>query len=348
MNVRLTHGDGKLPNLALMKLAHWHRLKGDTVVFTRSAARDLLDLPHYDRVYGAFVFDTSADKLARFREAWPGAIVGGTGSGSAVTVEQAVGETEYERYDYSIYPGETRSIGFTARGCRLSCKFCSVPLKEGRPRPVNAIAEIWRGGTHPRDVILLDNDFFGQPAEQWRARVREIMDGGFRVAFIQGLNTRLLDDEAAEALGALWDGRHLYDGDFTTKRLYTAWDNLKDEGTFFAGIDRLERAGISPRRIFVYMLIGFDKRETWTRLFHRFNRMVERGLLPYPMVYKDKAKTLPLGGWNEPIEHRTLGEFQRWVLRGAYRNKTNPVPFADYDVNAKGTVDVRNHGDLFE
>ncbi len=25
MNVRLTQIDGKLPNLALMKLAHWHR-----------------------------------------------------------------------------------------------------------------------------------------------------------------------------------------------------------------------------------------------------------------------------------------------------------------------------------
>ena len=28
MRVRLTHLDGKLPNLALMKLAHWHRSLG--------------------------------------------------------------------------------------------------------------------------------------------------------------------------------------------------------------------------------------------------------------------------------------------------------------------------------
>ena len=27
MNIRLTHIDGKLPNLTLMKLAHWHSFR---------------------------------------------------------------------------------------------------------------------------------------------------------------------------------------------------------------------------------------------------------------------------------------------------------------------------------
>lgn len=35
MNIRLTQIDGALPNLALMKLAHWHRSKGDEVTLTR-------------------------------------------------------------------------------------------------------------------------------------------------------------------------------------------------------------------------------------------------------------------------------------------------------------------------
>ncbi|KAA0571106.1 radical SAM protein [Azospirillum sp. Sh1] len=340
--VRVTHGDGKLPNLALMKIVHWHRTRGDDVVFTWSAERDLLDRPHYDRVYGSFTFSTSADKVSRFRATWPDAIIGGTGSSTPITVEQIIGLPEYEHYDYSVYPAETRSIGFTARGCRLSCKFCVVPTKEGRPRSVNTIADIWRGGDLPRHLILLDNDFFGQPAEQWRARIREIAEGGFRVCFMQGINTRLIDDEAAEALASI----QYYDDGFKHRRLYTAWDNLKDEQVFFRGVERLERAGIRPYRLFVYMLVGFDKHETWARLFHRFNRMVERGLLPYPMVYGDRTRTLPLGGWNEPIEHRTLGEFQRWVIRGAYRANP-PIPFRDYDVSAKGPRGIR-HPQLFE
>lgn len=40
-NVRLTQIDGALPNLALMKLAHWHRARGDTVTLTRDIERDL-------------------------------------------------------------------------------------------------------------------------------------------------------------------------------------------------------------------------------------------------------------------------------------------------------------------
>src|SRR6266436_1647510 len=36
--------------------------------------------------------------------------------------------------DYSLYPKFTGSLGFTQRGCRLSCKFCVVPIKEGKNR----------------------------------------------------------------------------------------------------------------------------------------------------------------------------------------------------------------------
>ena len=68
---------------------------------------------------------------------------------------------------------------------------------------------------------------------------------------------------------------------FTVRRLYTAWDNLGDEERFFRGVDTLERHGIHPRNLLVYMLVGYDKRETWERVCHRFNRMVATfGLTP--------------------------------------------------------------------
>jgi hypothetical protein len=64
MKVRLTQIDGALPNLALMKLSHFHRSRGDEVHFTRSVDRDLFD-PAYDRVYGSVLFDFSGDRLER-------------------------------------------------------------------------------------------------------------------------------------------------------------------------------------------------------------------------------------------------------------------------------------------
>ena len=326
MIVRLTQIDGKLPNLALMKLAHHHR--GDQIHFTKHVERDMLE-PEYDRVYGSAIFSYSADPVASFRRSFPSAVIGGTWNlADNTTVEQALGIEESEAWDYSIYPGFDASIGFTQRGCRLKCGFCVVPKKEGKPRSVNSIASIWRGSPYPKHIHLLDNDFFGQPREQWEARLDEIRSGGFKVCWNQGINIRMIDTTSAAALASVgcWD-----DG-FKTRRLYTAWDNIGDEERFFRGVDTLEDAGIHPRNLLVYMLVGYDKRETWERVMYRFNRMVEREIRPYPMVYGNRERTLPLGGCNQRLERRTLSEFQRWAIRKAYTF----IPFEHYDVNAKG------------
>jgi hypothetical protein len=48
MRIRLTQIDGKLPSLALMKLAHYRRTRGDEVYFTRHIERQRGE-PAYDR-----------------------------------------------------------------------------------------------------------------------------------------------------------------------------------------------------------------------------------------------------------------------------------------------------------
>lgn len=305
--VRLTQIDGKLPNLALMKLASWHRAQGHDVFFTRRVEPDMFE-PEYDRVYGSAIFSFSQARQERFLAAWPGAIIGGTGSGIPATVESIVGD--WKEVDYSDYPAFRPSLGFTQRGCRLKCKFCVVPAKEGKPQSVNTVAEIWRGPGHPKQILLLDNDFFGQP--DWRERIREIVDGRFKVSLNQGINVRLIDDEAAEALASI----EYRDDGFQRRRLYTAWDNLKDERVFFRGVERLEKAGIPSRHLMAYMLIGWAPDETWERILYRFERMVEAGIKPYPMVYGDRPD---------------LKRFQRWVVTGLYR----AVPWADYDAGRK-------------
>lgn len=317
MRVKLVQIDGKLPNLALMQLASWHKARGDEVVYTRDTHKDLLDDP-FDRVYGSAIFKFSADKIARLRASFPDAIIGGTGSDSTRTVEDVICG-EWPSYDYSLYPAYQASLGFTQRGCRLACKFCVVPGKEGKARSVAAIADIWRGDGHPKKLHLLDNDFFGQPEDQWRARIAEIRDGGFKVCLNQGINVRHLSPAAADALASV----EYRDDSFSERRVYTAWDNLKDEEIFFRGIDMLEAAGIPSKRVMAYMLIGYDKRETWDRIWHRFNRMVERGVEPYPMVFDCRA--------TDPQRYREMKRMQRWVVTGLYR----AVRFEDYDANKK-------------
>jgi hypothetical protein len=334
MHVRITHIDGKLPNLALMAIAHIHRRRGDEIYFSRDVERGLFE-PNYGHVYGSCLFLFSLRRLTRFRLSFPDAIIGGTGVGSStatqigtnqlsLTVENTVGEPD--GLDYSIYPDFAASIGFTQRGCRLSCKFCVVPTKEGKNRAVKSIAEIWRGPGYARKLHLLDNDFFGQPREQWRARIQEIRDGGFRVCLNQGINVRLLDDEAAEALGSI----EYRDDQFQRRTLYTAWDNFRDEEIFFAGIDRLERAGIPAHHVMAYMLIGFDSTETWDRIWHRFQRMVEREIRPYPMVY-DRSRS-------------DLLCFQRWVITGLYRI----VPWNEYRRSTKSEESLKAYREMTE
>ena len=364
MKVRLTQIDGKLPNLALMKLAHWHKAQGDEVFFTRHIEADLFE-PRYDRIYGSAIFTFSTGRVRQFQAAFPDAIVGGTYNlCDNRTVEDLLGLEEYEHYDYSILPHYRNpplekddkqflgSIGFTQRGCRLRCGFCVVPKKEGKARSVNSIYDIWRGEPWPRHLHLLDNDFFGQPREHWQARLSEILSGKFSMCLNQGINTRMIDDESAEALGSIvrTEGCGLYDDSFSIPRLYTAWDNLKDEERFFRGVDTLERHGIPPSMLLVYMLIGYDPLETWERLFHRLHKMVERQILPYPMIYeRERKRGLPLGNltslsfempgtkietrWliedptHPSLARRTLQDFQRWAIRKYYRI----VAFDQYD-----------------
>ena len=308
MNVRLTQIDGTLPNLALMRLASFHRERGDAITFTRSVRRDMFE-PDYGRVYGSAIFKFSAARIDRLRTEWPDAIIGGTGTGTTDTIEPIVGN--HAALDYSLYPDFTASIGFTQRGCRLACKFCVVPTKEGKPRAEHTVADIWRGAPWPKNLHLLDNDFFGGP--DWQDRIAEIRDGGFRVSFTQGINVRAVTPEVAAAIASI----EYRDDGFSRRRLYTAWDNLKDGDVFFRGVDTLEAAGVPASHLMTYMLVGFDKRETWERIFHRFDRMVARGIRPYPMVFDNSR--------------RDLKRFQRWVVTGLYR----AVPFSDYDAGAK-------------
>jgi len=167
----------------------------------------------------------------------------------------------------------------------------------------------------------------------------EIRDGGFKVAFNQGINIRVVTDEIAAEVASV----EYRDDQFKRRRIYTAWDNLGDEDQFFRGVDRFERAGIPGSHLMAFMLVGFDPQETWARVFHRFERMVARGIRPYPMPYGDKRRTLPLGGINRRLERKTLGDFQRWVATGLYRDPS--TPFAAYAVNALPRL--RDQPDLF-
>tara|TARA_R110001583_G_scaffold126974_2_gene278581 strand:- start:449 stop:1432 length:984 start_codon:yes stop_codon:yes gene_type:complete len=326
MKIRLTHLDGKIPNLALMKLSHWHKSRDDEVYFTKRSRKDMFE-PEYDRVYGSSIFTFSEKKQKRFLIDFPKAIVGGTGFDNGITIERLINQPVYEKYDYDIYPDFEHSIGFSQRGCRLKCKFCVVSKKEGVNVHSNWIDEIYRGEPYPKNLLLLDNDFFGQP--DWKKKAKQIIDGGYKVSFNQGINIRLIDDQAAETLPEI----KYYDPKFKARRLYTAWDNLGDEKIFLKGAEKLAKNGIPMNHLMVYMLIGFKKNETWDDIFYRFKMLVDLGCLPYPMVYNNKD--------------RQLKKFQRWVIMRHHQF----IPWEEYNVSVRyvgGSSKDSNQTSLFD
>ncbi len=109
MRVRLTQLDGSLPNIALMRLSHWHKAQGDTVHFSKSVFPELWEPKEYDRVYASALFHNSADNVGDFLREWPEAIVGGTWNhapgqpytGPRTESYHGVG---YANQDYALYP----------------------------------------------------------------------------------------------------------------------------------------------------------------------------------------------------------------------------------------------------
>lgn len=326
MNVRLLHLDGKLPNIALMRIAAHHLEQGDEVTLVRAESpaaveRGLFADP--DLIYASSIFTRTLPVARRLKEVYPKAIVGGTGFDMSLTLAD-IGITTKKQH-YGIYPKFKDSIGFTQRGCRLKCKFCVVPQKEGDVVAEQSIYQIWRGDPYPRNIMLLDNDFFGQ--EKWRDRIREIEVGKFKVCFSQGINARMLTDEAAEAIASI----RYYDDSFTDRRIYTAWDNLGDEKRLFAGLNALVRYGVKPDQIMVYMLVGYWPGETHELREIRRRKLREFGCRPYPMPF---------------VRTQELVAYQRWIVR-RLDLKVSWEEFAKVNFQASN-LKPEEHGSLFE
>ena len=183
MKIALYDVDSAIPNLAIMKLSAFHKREGDEVF-------KYIPLIHstYDRIYAAKVFKFS--DASRITEDM---ISGGTGLDLKTELPE---EIDRMVPDYSFYDFP-HSIGFTMRGCRFDCSFCVVPRKEGRPYSSNTIQEIWTQ-RDSKFLILLDNDFFGNP--EWKDRIDEIIRLKLRVNFSQGLNIRIISESQAQAL----------------------------------------------------------------------------------------------------------------------------------------------------
>lgn len=195
------------PNIALAKIARFHKEHGDDVEWYSPFSE------HYDWVYMSKVFNFSPDYDYAINNA-DRIIKGGTGY--FVSKDDMPGykplygdniwywaelpvEIDHCQPDYSIYPNIPKdyAYGFLTRGCPNKCKWCVVPRKEGAIRPYMDVDEIAIEGRHK--LVLMDNNFLaaGNYAHE---QLDKIIERGYRVDFNQALDARLVTDDFARKL----------------------------------------------------------------------------------------------------------------------------------------------------
>lgn len=262
------------PNLALMKLSAYHKAQGDTVEWW-------IPMIQYDRVYSSKVFTFTPEEPMLPTDT----IKGGTGYGKYDALPDDI-DSMYP--DYTIYPDCQHAIGFLTRGCIRSCPWCVVPKKEGRIRPYSTWQEIKRPDS--RDIVFMDNNVLA--CEHGINQIKDMIGQDVRVDFNQGLDARLITPEVAELLSKLKWIRFI--------RMSCDTDAMLD--VVLRAIHFLEKNGVKPYRVFVYLLVQDIASDEKRALALR-----KAGAEVFAQPYRDFEKK------TEPTREQKA--FARWVNR---------------------------------
>lgn len=259
VKVRLIDVDShNFPNLALMKLSRYHKLKGDDVDWYNPLFDTDVDIAYQSKVFTFtedYGYPVNAKKIVK----------GGTGYG---IMDELPKEVEYAFPDYSIYPQYKFAVGFLTRGCIRNCPWCIVPKKEGWIHEVNTWKNIKRPDS--RDIVFLDNNALA--SNHAIEQMEEMTGQNVRVDFNQGLDARFLTKEIAVILSKLkW-----------MKCIRFACDTSSMLPVIEQAVRYLGEAGVKPYRIFVYALI----RDTDEAL-GRIKKLDQMGVIPFAQPYRD-------------------------------------------------------------
>ena len=255
MKIGLIDVDGhNFPNVALMKIASWHRQQGDTAEWVNG-------FEEYDRIYMSKVFTFTPDDLTAYR--CPDIRRGGTGYDIKSRLPDEI--DRHTGLAYDLYPQHRFSVQFYSRGCIRHCPFCLVHDKEGGIHSVEPME--W----NPRAewIEVLDNNFFAAP--RWREAIEDLRRQRLPVKF-HGVDVRLMNEEQAEALNSVKMKGYVH----------IAWDLPQLDLT--PQLEAMVKY-IKPYKIACYVLVGFNS--TREQDIFRLRTLKRLGILPFVQPYRD-------------------------------------------------------------
>ena len=271
-----SRSEAKLPNLALMKLSAYYKRRGDEVGFQVS---------NPDKVFISVVFEKNKAHAKGIKTWYPRAEVEVGGPGLGVS-NYLPDEIEHIMPDYSLYPEIDYSMGFTTRGCFRKCGFCVVPKLEGEFRE-NAPIEEFHNPLFKK-IVLMDNNFLR--SKNRKRTLDYVRENDLKVCISQGMDLRIVTKEIAEELASI----NSYNQYFKQRSYIFAWDHFNEHKPIMRGLDEILKAGINPKQIMVYVLVGFDS-EYWQDAY-RLQTLVDLGVQPYVMRYNFNRKDKVLNG----------------------------------------------------
>jgi hypothetical protein len=287
----------KFPPLGLLKLASYHRSRGNQVKLVRGTQEDLKFNPDCIEITSLFTYAWKPvhQAIRFYHSKFHGARMRVGGIYASLMsprlrsffpfVDVNVGLCK-EADDYlpaydllkevNEWENWDSTILFTSRGCIRSCPYCIVPKLEGK---IHRVIEDVEGCVYPdhKRIILWDNNFFAM--SNWKEIFNGLMDIGLPVDFNQGIDARLVDDEKASLIANL-----------KTPLVRTAFDNISEKSALTNAIETLSENGIRRRKIFIYTLYNFYNEkycsDTPATFFERTKHIAELGCVSYPMRYE--------------------------------------------------------------
>lgn len=300
------------PNLALCKIARYHKQRGDVVEWA-------LPFYHYDIVYMSKVFNFSPDDLTMYDA--DKIIKGGTGYDISSKLPDDIDRMQP---DYSIYPNipNDTAYGFLTRGCPNKCPWCVVPRKEGAIRLYMDVDEIAIEGR--RKLVLMDNNILAA-GDYAIEQLEKIIERGYRVDFNQALDARLVTDEFARLLAKIkWlDNNRIRFGCDTHKQ-------IEDCERAMASIEKYGFTG----QFFLYTMLNSNFYECYDRINYWWLRMRKvredhhgRQVYAYAQPYRDpdnSSHTIPqwqkdMACWVNKKAHFVAHSFEEFEPRKGFK-----------------------------
>lgn len=313
----------KYPPLGLMKLATFHKERGDEVIFVKGFRKDV-GLQIWDQIYISTLFSFHWNKIMATikyysrRVSNPSHLFIG-GAMATVMAEEIENETGFKPIkgllntegklgirkdgiidsivpDYSIldqidykYPVQDAYFAYATRGCVRTCPFCAVHIIEPSYVPYislkDQIKKIRKKHGDKKDLLLLDNNILASP--YFERIIDEIKDLGFIRGAKLNNKKRHVDFNQGLDLRFLTKRKMQKLAELPVKPLRIAFDNIMHKDGYIEKIEWAAECGLV--HLSNYILYNFDDRpeDFYERLLINIelNERLQTRIFSFPMKY---------------------------------------------------------------